>query len=470
MNQNESKKGFEEFSVYNNLLGKSGHSDNPLHAAVPDDYEHGWHVSRNLLKHLNHLDFLARKEEIAIRLGLHSIGVSPDRYEPLYQMLEAHQARKISTSDFVTYLTRQLQQESMPITEAEVRQILVEYATIRHMEFHPTDVCNLKCHRCTYGQDDPLTKPLPINFPFSGIKKIAQLRPRSMVISGGGEPTLFKNKDKNFQDVVDEIQNTNPGIRLALVTNGTYRPSGDWPNRLSWIRVSLDAATPATYNNFRGKPMFERVIRNYLDYLAYDVPQVGINFLFSQANVHEYATVAQFIFDLVSEANPGALHKVNIQYRPLRRDPYRGPFPEAITQNQINRAVKEVQELLESSQKMREFLRKQTNITAVLGGNTHIPHEFSRCYYSQTFKIVRANGDLRPCFIRATEPDFVLGNLLTDSLETIALNTLFIGDSRKPHCDAHGCRQSHANYTFEQGLKGNLKPSTSPEVLADPMY
>ena len=218
--------------------------------------------------------------------------------------------------------------------------------------------------------------------------------------------------------------------------------------------------------------MFERVVRNYLDYLAHDVPHVGVSFLFAQSNVHEYATVAQFIFDLVSSKIPDALHKVNIQYRPLRRDPYHydRPFTEAITPEQIRKAIKEVQELLESSQKMKEFLRKQTNITAILGGNTHPPHEFSRCYYSQTFKIVRANGDLRPCFIRVTEPDFILGNLLTDSLETIALNTLFVAARRKPNCEVQGGRQCHVNYTFDQGLKGTLKPSTSLEVLEDPMY
>jgi hypothetical protein len=69
-----------------------------------------------------------------------------------------------------------------------------------------------------------------------------------------------------------------------------------------------------------------------------------------------------------------------------------------------------------------------------------------------------------------SDPDFSLGNIHTDSLETIALNSLYIGARLKPYCDAHGCRQCHVNYTFEQGLKGNLQPSTSPEVLADPMY
>ena len=149
---------------------------------------------------------------------------------------------------------------------------------------------------------------------------------------------------------------------------------------------------------------------------------------------------------------------------------YHKPFNEAVTQVQIDRAVEDVLTLARKKPEIKSFLQNQTNITAVLGGNSHPPHEFSRCHYSQTFKIIRANGDLRPCFIRVEEPDFILGNITRDSLETIALNTLYIGAKRKPHCEAHGCRQCHVNYTFEQGLKGNLLPSTSVEVLADPMY
>jgi MoaA/NifB/PqqE/SkfB family radical SAM enzyme len=293
-----------------------------------------------------------------------------------------------------------------------------------------------------------------------------------MVIIGGGEPTFYRDGSRRFQEMVEEICATNPGIALALVTNGTYKPAGDWPHRFSWIRLSLDAATEGTYAGFRGKPMFQRVIRKYLSYLDCDVNYVGISFLFAQSNIHEYAAVAKFVFDLVKKEKPGALHKVNLQYRPLRCAPtsYRDPFPQAITMAQIQKAVSEVRKLADSSREMKAFLRNQTNITAVLGGNTHPPHPFARCYYSQTFRIVRTNGDLRPCFIRGSEPDFILGNIHTDSLETIALNTLYIGARRKPDCDPCGCRQCHVNYTFEQGLKGSLRPSTSPEVRADPMY
>lgn len=463
---------FEQFSVYNNLLTKPQGLDNPLWDLFPDDYNHGWHVARNLFKPLNHLDFLRRKEEIAVELNLHNQLTPPLWFEVNHNLLAKHQARRVSTADVIKELTSQLRQAGKPLSESDIADRLREYATIHHMEFHPSDVCNLTCCGCTYGHDEPERKPLPINFPFQEIKKVAQMKPGSMVIIGGGEPTLYRSGNYYFQEMVEEICVTNRGITLALVTNGTYRPPGDWPNRFSWIRLSLDAATESTYAAFRGKPMFKRVVQNYLSYLDYDVRYVGISFLFARSNIHDYAAVARFVFDLVKKEKPHALHKVNIQYRPLRCDPYLydKPFVQAVTIEQIRKTVSEVRELADSSQEMKTFLRNQTNVTAILGWNTYPPHEFSRCYYSQTFRIVRANGELRPCFIRVSEPDFVLGNVRTDTLESIALNTLYIGARRKPYCDSHGCRQCHINYTFEQGLNGNFKPSTSAEVIADPMY
>jgi MoaA/NifB/PqqE/SkfB family radical SAM enzyme len=462
----------EQFSVYNNLISRPDAQENPLRDLVPDDFDHGWSVARNLTKPLNHLDFVRKKEKLAEELNLHNLHTPPPLFYANYDILAKHQAGSIPTTAVIKHLASQLQNNSKGLSENDVVEKLREYATIRHMEFHPSDVCNLTCCGCTYGHDDPARKPPAINFPFDEIHKIAQMKPQSMVIIGGGEPTLYRHGTYHFQDVVDEISHTNKGITLALVTNGTFKPAGDWPNRLSWMRLSLDAASEETYTGFRGKPMFRRVIQNYLEYLEYDVKYVGISFLFARSNVHDYANVARFIFDLVKQAKPHALQKVNIQYRPLRRDPYvyDKPFTQAITNEQVATAVSEVRELADSSAEMKTFLKNQTNITAILGGNSHPPHEFSRCYYSQTFRIVRANGDLRPCFIRVSEPDFVLGNIKTDTLEKIALNTIFVGAKRKPHCDEHGCRQCHVNYTFEQGLIGNLMPSTSREVLADPMY
>lgn len=463
------KKNVEKFSVYNLPSEKS---QSHALAFLDGDPNTGWHVARNLLKPLNHLEFLKEKEEIARKLNLHNLATSKELFDSNYQLLESHQQKKIATGQVISILSEQTKRIGQLLTSQEIRQMLHSYATIRHMEFHPSDVCNLTCMDCTYGHDEEETKPLPINFSFGSLQKIAQLKPRSMVVIGGGEPTLYVHNKRRFQEMNEEILQNMPKISLALVTNGTFIPKGDWPNHYAWIRLSLDAASTETYRNFRGKDFFDKTIKNYLRYLDFDVPHIGISFLFARSNIHEYAQVASFIYELVKKEKPQHLHKVNIQYRPLRRDPYEyhKEFTEAVSQEQINRAVEEVIHLAKSSKKMKAFLRDQTNISAILGGNSHPPLDFKRCYYNETFKIIRANGDIRPCFIRVTEPDFIAGNIHRDSLESIALNTLYIAAKRKPHCDAHGCRQCHVNYTFEKGLSGELRPSTSLEVQADPMY
>jgi pyruvate-formate lyase-activating enzyme len=377
------------FSVYYNLLTRGQSLDSPLGDLFPDDSEHGWHVARNLIEPLNHLGFLRRKEDIAVALNLHHAHTPPLWFHANYDVLARHQARKLSTADVIGHLAGQLFLAGKSLSEPAIAGMLREYASICHMEFHPSDACNLACCNCTYGHDDPARKPPPTNFPFQEIRKIAQMRPGSMVIVGGGEPALYKSGSNRFQEMIEEIDRANPGIALALVTNGTHRTPGDWPNRLSWIKISLDAATEDTYSAFRGKLLFHRVLQNFLTYLDYDVKQVGISFVFARSNIHDYAAVARLIFELVKAEKPQALHKVNIQYRPLRGDPcrYAEPFTQAVTEEQIGRVVGQVRELAELSHEMKAFLRDQTNI-----------------------------------------------------------------------------------YTFEQGLKGSLRPSTSPEVVADLMY
>ncbi len=133
----------EQFSIYNNLLVKRQPQANPLRDLLPADRDHGWHVARNLLKPLNHLDFLREKEQIAIELGLHSTLTPPALFEANYALLAEHQAQRVSTSDVIRHLAAQSHRVGAGLSEADVSRRLQAYPTVRHMEFHPSDVCNL---------------------------------------------------------------------------------------------------------------------------------------------------------------------------------------------------------------------------------------------------------------------------------------------------------------------------------------
>jgi len=118
--------------------------ENPL-GFLQGDQERGWQVARNLHKPLNHLVFLKRKEKIAVKLNLHNVITPPEVFDLNYCMLEEHQQGEISTSKLLNHLSFQLRESGDYISDDEIRKILQEYSTVRYMEFHPSDVCNLTC-------------------------------------------------------------------------------------------------------------------------------------------------------------------------------------------------------------------------------------------------------------------------------------------------------------------------------------
>ncbi|MEM5792737.1 MAG: radical SAM protein [Candidatus Aenigmatarchaeota archaeon] len=437
-----------------------------LEFLIGDDTK-GWRAERNLFKSLNHLEILKKKEKIAEKLGINNIKSEPELFEKNYSILESHYKKIITTDAAIEKIA-----DNVGLSKNDVEFMLNEHFPIGHMEFHPSDICNLNCQGCTYGHGVKGLGPKKIVFPFEHLDKLKALKPKSILFSGGGEPTLYKYKNYNFGDVVEKIHEIMPKTLLALITNGTFVPKGNWVSHLKWVRISIDAATPETYMVFRGKNLFEKVTRNLLKYLNTSIPKVGGTFLYSKININEYVDFARYFYKKVKEEQPNNLCRLNLSYRPLRRNPNdkRKKFPGYITKEDIEKTVKKIIEFANESIEVENFLREQTNIEAVTGGNLQPPMPFKRCYYSQIFHIVRANGDIRPCFVSVLEPDFVLGNIIKDSISSISLNVLFIATLSKKICNPEECKQSHCNYILEQGLLDKFKPLKIPSVAEDPFF
>ncbi len=231
------------FSIYN-VLNNADQKDHPLAFLNPGSREKGFHVHRNLMKPLNHLKVLKEKEDIAQLLNLHNILTPKKIFDENYSILGEHQKRGVSTNSVIAHLSSQQKNYRNNPGIGEITQLLRKYATICHMEFHPTDICNLSCDGCTYRHD--IAPPPAISYPFKWIKNINLLKPKSMVVIGGGEPTLYKEGENNFLKLTNEIKAIVPDISMGLITNGTYMPEGNWAINFDWMRISLDAARPET--------------------------------------------------------------------------------------------------------------------------------------------------------------------------------------------------------------------------------
>jgi len=193
----------------------------------------------------------------------------------------------------------------------------------------PTNVCNLNCAWCNaeYIRQSRRQQLSP-----KALRNLARFLPRwtlsssvgsfgvdAICIAGGGEPLL----NPATADFIDGV--TSGGIEVGLVTNGIA--ISDYIDALSlctWVGVSVDAATPSTYNRLKGlgqnNHAFGRVVENIAvlaDYsrryhrrLGYEHPAYGVSFkylLYDRANIGEVYQAAKLAKEIGCK---------NIHFRP----------------------------------------------------------------------------------------------------------------------------------------------------------
>jgi MoaA/NifB/PqqE/SkfB family radical SAM enzyme len=105
------------------------------------------------------------------------------------------------------------------------------------MHVMPTSLCNLKCSFCSVKDRknhqilslDKIILPTIDELQSRGLK--------SIIISGGGEPTTYPN----FKRMIDEFNDR--GLEIGLITNGTrlnkYNPSIF--EKMEWLRISINS-------------------------------------------------------------------------------------------------------------------------------------------------------------------------------------------------------------------------------------
>lgn len=149
------------------------------------------------------------------------------------------------------------------------------------VDLDPTSFCDLACPECI--STGVLNKG---QFPRRRLEQLAEEMAaagvRAVILIGGGEPLMHKAIGR-----VTEILHS-AGIRIGLVTNGTLidRHLDDLAARLSWTRVSVDAATPETYDQFRpsrcGASQFPKIVANMRRLARSKEGKLGYSFLLMQ--------------------------------------------------------------------------------------------------------------------------------------------------------------------------------------------
>jgi MoaA/NifB/PqqE/SkfB family radical SAM enzyme len=142
-----------------------------------------------------------------------------------------------------------------------------------------TNRCNLLCETCprTFETLEP-----PADMTLDMVRGIVDQVPnlQRAVLHGVGEPMLVRE----LPDMVRYLKSR--GVYVLFNTNGTLLREKRFPalidSGLDEMRVSLDAADAKTYALVRGKPFFDRIVRDVSNFTAYqrasgaDHPRVSL--------------------------------------------------------------------------------------------------------------------------------------------------------------------------------------------------
>ena len=129
-----------------------------------------------------------------------------------------------------------------------------------------TNRCNLLCETCprTFETLEP-----PADMDFDLFRRIVDQVPnlQRAVLHGVGEPMLVRA----LPDMIRYLKAR--GVYVLFNTNGTLMREKRFfdliDSGLDELRVSLDAADAATYAIVRGKPFFDRIVRDVTNFTRY---------------------------------------------------------------------------------------------------------------------------------------------------------------------------------------------------------
>jgi MoaA/NifB/PqqE/SkfB family radical SAM enzyme len=206
-----------------------------------------------------------------------------------------------------------------------------------HVHLVLSDLCNQDCHFCAYRMDggfategfaDADGNRNPKRFmPTAKAREIledcARIGVKAIEFTGGGEPSVHPE----CFDIIAHAQSL--GLQTGLVTNGVLldRAPQEVLERLTWLRISLDAGTPQTYERIRRSKAWPKAMAAIERAGDLDGPLVGVGYVITRENYGELAEAARLcraagiayirVSAMFSEAEDGyydgLIHEINRQ-------------------------------------------------------------------------------------------------------------------------------------------------------------
>ncbi len=307
----------------------------------------------------------------------------------------------------------------VPAAEAHARGSYVRELP-SELYIETTNRCNLKCRTCPqyFGMSEDFADLTPElvgrildQFPFA----------RRVVLHGIGEPLL----NKDLPGIVEMVKrrdayalfNTN-GLLLG---NRLIEPvilAG-----LDELRVSIDSASPETYELVRGTDGFARIVRNLRelarlkDALASATPKVSLWITGMKSNVAELTALVRLAHDV-------GVREVYLQ-RLVYSERGLAVNSEALFGKAADHELRAVRDAETLALRLGVELKGSGEVSAaemVTGGRSET-ESYRACRRPWSLMYVTANGNVLPCciapFTGAHYAGIVLGNIFQETSEEI---------------------------------------------------
>jgi len=309
------------------------------------------------------------------------------------------------------------------------------HKTLISLELDLTNKCNNDCPGCTGIRDNPVT------LDFYQVKELVDQMSndfdlKSIIISGGGEPTLHKN----FIEILYYIKSK--GISIGLNSNGvaiTEKKAVAILECCTYLRISLDAGTPEMYAITHGdnERTFNKVLSNMkvissLKRAGNYQTSFGVGFLTSNQtidNADDFVRVCK---------------ESNVDFAQLR--PFTGDFSDfndeyvSLKKKYENNDFK----VVSSSHKYSHF-----------GDVDKRP--YSKCYGMMFNTVVTADYKVYACLHHRQKNKYFLGDLNDTTMKEIWLSPRIIDVYNNiDFCDCpYFCRNDDVNRSLES-LSNNI--------------
>src|SRR3989339_632819 len=305
-----------------------------------------------------------------------------------------------------------------------------------HMSIGLISSCNHACQWCyvDFAKQNILIEPDLLLTALSDAQKSWGLK--AITIVGMGEPTLHPQ----FVSIIKSIRMME--IEIGLFTNGS-RLSGDTAKALldaTFVRISLDAATPETHGRCHGTDDFARIIDNIRDFVQQkrpsSLPTVGIQFAACQLNKKDIIPMADLAISLGVDY---------LSYKPVYKNRHNPDHPA----NEM--AFEEAAALLgEAKKRENKHLKIYTKLNQFHDVLEDGFRTYTKCRAHSVSPYIEEDGSI--AFCGNLYPDSIIGNLHAQSLTDI-----WYGDRHRrliknidmKNC-VQGCKYHRLNMIFDE--------------------